>query len=645
MAYADFKSYIQANYENVLLEEVSKYINENDSVHVVNPISAIPLCEQKVDNLQIKTMFCHNDVGASIKMDIHCSVDIMSLSFDKLESDVGWRTRSFTVYVKAILKNGLHEFTPLKVEEHGQGEFEIEGALDEYLIPYISTDMLEEKAQDFLDFYIGKKDEYDTIVFPYEEVIRAMGIEMYYADLPENCFGRMYFRDDNISVYRKTLSSEKGNTENIEVHPGTMVLSTTAHFMHEFGTGLHAIAHEMIHWELHQKFFEILSLINEKNRMMSCVVEPEINIQGLDNLQKAMWWAEWQANSLASRILMPKKLFISFLKQKYTYEIEHRISTYRSFPAILEGTLEYMAEMFRVSIFAVKARAIQLGFDIAEGAFVYVDNEQYPAFSFAPHTLANNQTFIINKENYLHLYETNSVFAELIDLGLFIYTGYVVCINDEIYLERNDQYKLGLVLSARGANLANKCCLIFDKKYTHSNWKDTVFYNECYLCKDVSAECYIEAHYNSKFKNNQDTEQIAKEIKRMRNAKKKKKAVEVEIYKKNFQDTLKYHMERKGISFAVLAKRSGLSETTVKNYAYGKKSPVLENLMAIFVGLNLLPDYCYDLLQKAGKTLTDSDKDDIYRMLIDEHTDGDLEQWNDILKVAEYDSIPKNKKK
>ena len=95
----------------------------------------------------------------------------------------------------------------------------------------------------------------------------------------------------------------------------------------------------------------------------------------------------------------------------------------------------------------------------------------------------------------------------------------------------------------------------------------------------------------------------------------------------------------------MLADRTDLSETILKCYANGSKSPTIENMMAIFIGLNLHPDFCYDLLQKEGKQLVENGpnayRDDIYRTLINDHTDGNLEQWNLILKAAKLDPIPK----
>lgn len=63
--------------------------------------------------------------------------------------------------------------------------------------------------------------------------------------------------------------------------------------------------------------------------------------------------------------------------------------------------------------------------------------------------------------------------------------------------------------------------------------------------------------------------------------------------------------------------------------------------MAIIIGLNLKPDYCWRLLNAAGFSLEGTDdKTIIYKYLIEKHTDGDINQWNHILKAVGLPEIP-----
>lgn len=109
-----------------------------------------------------------------------------------------------------------------------------------------------------------------------------------------------------------------------------------------------------------------------------------------------------------------------------------------------------------------------------------------------------------------------------------------------------------------------------------------------------------------------------------------------------FNETLKYHMKRKGISILNLANRSHISDTTIKHYRSGKRTPSLEKLMALFIGMNLDEQYCDVMMDQAGCHLNDSDLHKLYRKLIRYHMDGDIDQWNMVLKAGGYEEIPGN---
>lgn len=108
-----------------------------------------------------------------------------------------------------------------------------------------------------------------------------------------------------------------------------------------------------------------------------------------------------------------------------------------------------------------------------------------------------------------------------------------------------------------------------------------------------------------------------------------------------FADSLKYHMTRKKVKVEELAERSGLSDTTIKNYRAGAiPYPPIENVMAVCIGLNLLKPYCIDLLGTANYQINNDDpRSRAYRFLLD-YTDGTLKQWNDILDAFHQPRIP-----
>ena len=99
---------------------------------------------------------------------------------------------------------------------------------------------MEEIADDFTAFYCQDA-IYDMWHFPVDHLLREMGIDYYQAELPDDEFGRMYFRKSTEIVderffyprlYDRTESVEK------ELQPGTMLISKKRSFMGELGSPL-----------------------------------------------------------------------------------------------------------------------------------------------------------------------------------------------------------------------------------------------------------------------------------------------------------------------------------------------------------------------------------------------------------------------
>ncbi|GKU31479.1 hypothetical protein [Clostridium folliculivorans] len=643
--YADFKSYIQDKYSDKLTTFIGEFINKKHDGIGFHSFNVLSVCDQKAENVVIKRMCCHDDIGPMIRMDIHCAADIVTLSLGKNKSEADRKTKWFTVYAHAILANGLKDFCIDKVEEYYPWKFEKEGALDEYLIPYIYSDQLEDEAEDFYEFYCSGAIFHEGWRFPIEYVFGEMGIEYYEAPLPQNVFGRMYFNPSMEEIYEYDsymIQRLKGKKERHlvkkEIKAGTMLINEDNHFMKDVGSGLNTIAHEIIHWEKHQKFFEILALLNEDETNLSCAVEPEMSPENLEGVQKAIWWAEWQANVLAPRILMPKTVFIELFNQIYE---EQSRTPYFQTGDIMERTLDKLGSCFGVSKYAAKTRAIQLGIDIAEGAYIFVDGQYYPPINFPLGTLGKNQTFVVDKDSAQRIIESNESLKLLIEADAIIYTGSVFCVNDSKYIKESSDPRLEYELTQYALEHADECCLIFTRKFSRDAASiEAELYSTFYLSKEVTASIYVEPHYDPKFEHNQSIEQLAVEMKQFLAARAKERAVKKEL-PDEFNETLKFHMNRKGVSIINLANRSNLSDTTIKKYRAGEVQPSIDNLMAIFIGLNLGKKYCDDMLDKAGYKLNDSDLHGVYQFLLCNHIDGTIDLWNDVLEASGFEKIPK----
>ena len=640
--YPDLKTYLQANYKDLLNSEVQKFVDGNYDGGGFHSINVLSLLRHKIENLEVKALTCHEINYLKIRMDVGVQVDIVELGLGTREYEADRKRRWFKISLVGNLVNGLTSVEPVGTEEYHTGKFDPESALDQFLVPYIYSASLEENADDFTDFYCDGAD-YDGYKLPIKHIFQEFDIKCYLADMPDNCFGRMYFRKATATVYEGDADTGELVPVKKEIEPGTMLISRSKYFLGDDGTQLLTIAHEIIHWHLHRNYFRLLSLLDDQADMMSCEVEPSRYEESMTMAQKAHWYAEWQANALAIRIAMPVALLRKAFAEVSATEDKEQ------FPGdIVENALRRIAEMFDVPIFAAKQRARQVGIEAADGAFVYVDGKWHEPFVFLNGNLEPKQTYVIDRASYEKLYHNNSDFAELIDSGKYVYLGYVVCINDPKYVAVDfSSGRAELKLTDYAREYANECCLKFDFRstsYLREMQDKYEFYGESYLSKEVKSENYVEHQYDKNFNLDclQNAEDLKKQIAVIIEAQDAQDKVMLEMQQKRltaFADALIYHMDRKHITVDELVERSGLSDTTIKNYRAGKKTPPIENVMAVCIGLNLPKAYSLHLLGTCSYQLGESPRDRAYKVCLD-HDDGTLLQWNMILDAFGQPNIP-----
>lgn len=649
MAYSDFKSYIQTEFGDYLQNEIIRFVGKS----VVGANARMRFACQS-DNLEVKAIRCSDMPGMFIKIEIYVTADIIFEEPQAKASGSERVTRWFTVTVVACLTDGIEidvdKTSVIECDQDSWGEISF---FEEFGIPCIHTADLENIANDFCETCCQDAIYY-MYQFPYDYVIERLGIKAYEADLPENIFGRMYFKEDNATVYRKFQPRmEAIKLENVKIEPGTMLISKDNYFMIENGCYTMTITHEIVHWLCHQKFFKIISLLDENLSVMSCDVEPQKFDDNMTNLQKAMWFAEWQANALGMRLAMPQVLFVQAIEE--AYESAVRIPRKNAYYAeVWEDAIYRVAKLFGVSEIAAKQRAIQLGWDVAAGTHLYIDGKIHSPFLFRKGTLGMNQTFVIDKEGVAKLCEQNLFFNSLLRSGRFVYIGYVVCINNDKYIREAEDYEklisgYDYELTDYAREHVDECCLIFDWESVSGSDDDGGFYGQCYLSKDISAYNRVEHHFNPQFEFNQDKKAVDKEIAKYLKIFKEEEQIKKEMQEQGvdgtFSTALIYHMKRKNVTIEKLVSNSQLSATTIKKYRKGLK-PGLENLMAIFIGLNLSERLCDQLLELCGYSVNEKGpllEHKVYRELIRNYSDGNIDQWNAFLEGCGMNKIPNQK--
>ncbi|MEL7692606.1 MULTISPECIES: helix-turn-helix domain-containing protein [Streptococcus] len=218
------------------------------------------------------------------------------------------------------------------------------------------------------------------------------------------------------------------------------------------------------------------------------------------------------------------------------------------------------------------------------------------------------------------------------------------CINDEKYVTRSDAGTP--ILTDYALEHVDECCLAFDRKIRVSNKYDDSYYRVCFLCRDIKSDNIVEATFDKDYKNNQDVAERAKEIRKSKALLQESIKIQKETAGLEFYECLEYHMKRRGITEEQLAERSGLSVRSVGDYHRMDKNIQLPAVLALCIGLNLKPEYCYSLINKAGYSLKATEEHMVYRFLIDNHTDENLASWNSTLTdFGIKQQLPDNRKR
>ncbi len=645
MAYKDFKSYIQDKYCDLLTTAIKEYVDNHHDGLGFHGFSVLSLLKQKIENVEVKSLICHEaGIGDLLRIEARTAADIVEMSLGTKEIEAGRKTRWFIVHLTAELNQGLHDVKVQKTEENYFGGFDLEGALDAYLVPYICTSDLEDLADAFFERYCDDA-VFDRWVFPYSHVMRKMHIQAVESTLPDNVFGRTYFKPTKIKYWYKFWPTHPEAEVEEEVPAGTIVINKEHFFLGNYGSAINTIAHELVHWEFHRRFFEILALLDENANQLSCEVTPEIPNEEMTGVEKAIWWAEWQANNLAPRIVMPRQLFLEVLAQ--CYDDNFTPVFYRG--QYLEEALEKTAEMFGVSRYEAKVRAIQLGIMEAEGTFLYSERFYVYPISFHRWSLSKNQTFAIDRKSYEKLLKTNTEFADLIHQGLFIYAECFVVINDPLYVKESDTPHMEgeIVLTDYARENADECCMIFEREYKNDGKYDYEYYGQCYLSKELTEDLLVETKPTTDLAE-QNATQRANAAKKLKEEGQSLMAI-MRSLPSSFSGTFDSHMKRvkkedgKKMTNLEMSIRTGLSEDYIASLRKDESINVsLQTVSALCIGLQLPPCFSKDMLSKSRNSFPYTDDGYFQQRILEEMYMEPLSSINEVLIESGIRSWGKN---
>jgi hypothetical protein len=379
-------------------------------------------------------------------------------------------------------------------------------------------------------------------------------------------------------------------------------------------------------------------MIDDKKKAIACKqgkLPAELN----STYKKAFDLMEWQASSLAPRILMPAKMvYVRFQEEWKTISADYPNALKGR---IMELVIERLADFFKVSKQAAKIRLIEIGVDNAAGTSNYINGKYYPSFYFKSHSLEKNQTYVIDFLDAVIQIRTNPKLRELSRQGKLAYANGMVVLNQKKYVSLDENGET--VLTEYALEHVDECAFIFSKNPGKSNGVyNSYIESVCFLCRSEDYGEYISSNYDdndvnrNKISYAQETcDEFIEDSYSLTLLKKMNGsfAEDFMVLIKEYEYT---HADGRP-NYSALKRDIHVDDKTLESYVSGKARPSKQKVLAICAGLRLHSRVAYHLLKKAGIDLqnTMDENDMIYCGLIERHHTEGVEGWNNRINALE----------
>lgn len=318
------------------------------------------------------------------------------------------------------------------------------------LVPELAEDALDALAERLLAAYYPEALEKPRRVDAHEMAERMELSVLYRQIEPEGeIYGEMFFQETETPLY----DAMRQHQVLAPVERKTMVVDTTATFMGGMGTHDNTIVHECVHWALHGQAMALrrAQQPDSQEPAICCRVDGGAGRAGDDRLLEM----EWQANTLARYIQMPRALFRRKAEEAWTRHDMKVITPNRV--EEMPGVIDDLAGFFGVSREAAKLRMLEVGFESVAGVYVYIDGRYLRPHSWRAGTLARDETFSIPAEDAARLMVEDADFARAAQGYLYVEGHFVL--DDPRYVTRGEDG--ALMLSDAARYHMDQCCLRF----------------------------------------------------------------------------------------------------------------------------------------------------------------------------------------
>lgn len=389
------------------------------------------------------------------------------------------------------------------------------------------------------------------------------------------------------------------------------------------------IAHECYHWWRHRNYF------NYKRTHQNSV---EFGIRcdrrmPRQEVGSGQWTdverMEWQARTIAPKILMPRKAVKKKIEQLYIEIVPH--GGYAGRQEVTEVVIDRLAGFYKVSRQSAAIRMVELGYPEAE-QYCTVDPHPEYAGGNRKHSKAVKHQQPITAEEAFKLYLRNDFFKAIIDTGAF-------CFAEGYFVLKNEKYisyeKSNPSLTDYAKSHLFECTIDFSSK----------LFGEAYLIHDVSAHMMYRA--DTVFKeepacdsNPQNTELYNKAIEFERKFARSKKT------HKTANEMLKEYMANAHWNASTFQSRTHMDAINFSRVQQNDHKFTMRPLITMGYCLGLDEIEMEEVLNAAGLTFNPTDEEQqAYKFLFSAFPERDIDKCNEFLESRGYKLLGSQERK
>ena len=551
--------------------------------------------------------------GDSLLFDavVSCTVNLTEVNYRGYAScDL---SQWLLISCEAVIKDRLESLTIVSVQQYTPGLRRPSSgqAVSKNIVPILYKKDLEDEATAFLEQYCPEALEKPMPV-PITEIAETMGlaiIEGHRITDDFSIFGEIYFSPGKADVYDLFQCT----IQELDVQRGTILIDAYTYWERNLGCVKNTIAHEVYHWYKHRMYAAIRHILYGKD-YVACRCPSNMVYPGKDDEWTDEQRMEWQANSMAPRILMPLRTFQMKVDELYK-QYDYANSPLKI--AVLTCIADDLAKFYGVSRQSALIRMMETGYREAASVYEYDSDSPYHNY--------------VSQSDAFYAYCSDPVFRNLVDSGLFRYINGYFVIDDEQFVTKDDDGAYSLTDYA-WSHLA-ECTLQFSWQTVRLSPTEKRFPFEVFHRANTDRKV-------SKYDADQSSGVIkmSEELRQKREEFERQNAVRhITSPKKTCWELIFEILKARGMSKTHFCSATGLGEEV---YRKAEKNidtrPSMRTIVAIARGLDLDIGTAEKLMQLAGHAFDDSDEHQALKFCITGFPGGSVEDANEFLESYQF---------